>query len=139
MQFKLIDRAELRALVDDNLSSLTDTEFADRYLLAVAKVLKTDKARYRCYGPYWPVIKSELVAMGVQDFGSEFDEDMAANFNYDNRALNAAAAYVYSHPRVQSGELYNNTHILETLEGDLLPVAIEDRELEAQIHAAQLV
>lgn len=138
MQFKLMDRDELTALVDENRNGLTDTEFADRYLLSVAKVLKTDKARYRCYGPYWPVIKNELLAMGVQDFGTDLDDGMAADFSYGDRALNAVAAYVYSSPRFESGELYNYTHILETVDGDFETVTIEDQDMEAMIHASQL-
>ena len=92
------------------------------FLAGLARELREDPRRYKSFGPYWWLIKKELLAAGYTEFGHFMDQEWLDNMDYGNTAYNLAAAWGYSDWATDNGYLYATRH----------PYALRDSDTEEQ-------
>lgn len=80
-------------------------------------VLKHDPRQYRSFGPFWWLLKRELIACGINDFGDHLDMEWIEITDYKDMMLNILAAWAYAEfASEQQGLLYSNTHSVTFIE-----------------------
>lgn len=124
------DRAELEALIADTRKEVGG-DFAPAYLRGVAAVLAERPAMYRSFGPYWWLLKRELIASGVRQFGESVDAETADALSHGERDLNLAACYVAQMHTLDTAMAYGHLHAVELDDGTIAEFTLADDEVEA--------
>ena len=139
MDYQTFDRADLLPLINEASEGKTKAEFVAQYLASVARLIESDPARYRGYGAYWWLLKKELIAGGFNQFGEDLHDYWVDALDYGEPSLNITAAWLYSEQSWGAGSQYSNQHSLVDSEGDSVPVAVEDAEIEGALNAHKMV
>lgn len=101
-----------------------------------ARFLRKDPARYRSFGPYWWVLKDEMLKHGITDFGDFLDMEWLELCKYDTPFHTLLAAWMYSENAIDMGLIYSNEHLVSYLpeetdqENDVRPYIVADDEME---------
>lgn len=88
-------------------------------------ILLKNPVQYRGFGPFWWILKKEMLDAGIADFGDSFDAEWVERIDYGDAVLNILAAYAYAEYAEHYGLLYSSTHTVEFL-GDDDEVSNED-------------
>lgn len=126
----LFDRAELDAMVTATRKE-AGGDFAPAYLRGIAENLKIQPWVYRSFGPYWWLLKRELIGAGFTDFGDEVDAETAEALDYGSTELNLSACYVAQSHCIEQMNLYGHHHVVELATGEAVEYVLVDEQVEA--------
>lgn len=127
------DEEYLSGFMEEALEGRSVEQYVDEYMAVLNTRLRKDLRSYRSYGPFWPAIKSMLLARGYTVAGRENDGPVAALYSYEEEALTLIAATLYSNERLESGNFYNAEHLLPTkpeVDEEVYPYYSDDTEIE---------
>jgi hypothetical protein len=123
---KLYNESDLLAILTSENN--TAEGLVKNYPVAVAKLLKDKPLRYRNFGAFWWLVKTELIALdlAVDDY---IDAPVFAATTYNDTALNLLAAYAYSSDNfARNGLMQGNEH--PALDDDEFAGIVIDEEME---------
>lgn len=123
----------LSGFMDEALEGRSEEQYVDEYMAVLNTRLGKDLRCYRSYGPFWPAIKSMMLARGYTVAGRENDGPVASLYSYEEEALTLIAATLYSNERLESGNYYNAEHLLPTkpeVDEEVYPYYSDDMEIE---------
>lgn len=106
----------LSSLLDEALNGRAEEEFVTFYLQGVIERVKREPRAYRAFGPWWPAMKTLILAGGCTDLGQILDSDVAEIYKMSRPALTVIAAHLYSDERVEREGIYNAVHQLPVLQ-----------------------
>ena len=127
------DEEYLSGFMDEALEGRSEEQYVDEYMPVLNTRLSKDIRCYRSFGPFWPAVKSMLLARGYTIAGRENDGPVASLYSYENEALTLIAATLYSNERLESGNYYNAEHLLPTkpdVDEEVYPYYSDDTEIE---------
>lgn len=127
------DEEYLSGFMEEALEGRSVEQYVDEYMAVLNTRLRKDLRCYRSYGPFWPAIKSMLLARGYTVAGREIDVPVAALYSYEEEALTLIAATLYSNERLESGNFFNAEHLLPTkpeVDEEVYPYYSDDTEIE---------
>jgi len=79
--------------------TVSDADWLRKMCGTMAKVLDGDPRSYRSFGPYWWIVKKELLDAGYNQFGDFLDREWLEIMDQDH-ALNNGMIYANGHPIV---------------------------------------
>ena len=109
-----IDRSilkDLRKEATDNGSTPLEV-WRKKMLSAQAKILLEDPKQYRRFGPYWWLVKHELIAEGYTQFGDTVDAEWYEKMDYGDWVDNILAAWFFGENSIDNGLIYSELHII---------------------------
>lgn len=108
----IIDKPDTAYLHENYIDEVAqeNPDWVKNYLKVLAGELMNDPTRYLGYGPYWWLMKHELIAAGHWAFGKYINKKWFAYLDYGNAECNVAAAYDHFQWALQSGYLYSSNH-----------------------------
>ena len=130
------DEAWLEQVLPGALNGRSEDKYLSDYLTGLSRCLASDARYYRSLGPWWPALKTLLVEAGDSSAGSQIDEDIADNYQYDRPALTAVAATLYQQMRMNAGLLFSSNHLLdvpENVDDEPYEFTSYDLELESKV------
>ncbi|MHA0510222.1 peptide-binding protein [Enterobacter kobei] len=129
----LPDEAYLSQYLEEALEGRSEDDYVEEYLALLNSRLAGDLRCYRSFGPFWPAVKSLLVAGGYTIAGIEIDMPVASFYRYESDALTLIAATLYSMERFEGGNYYVAEHLLPTkpdIDEEVYPYYSDDTEIE---------
>jgi hypothetical protein len=103
------------SLLEEALNGKSEQEFVAFYLQGVIDRVIREPRTYRCFGPWWPAIKTLIIAGGCTKLGQIVESDVAETYKMSRPALTVIAAHLYSDERVDRDGLFNSIHQLVVL------------------------
>jgi len=132
------DEAWLEQVLPGALNGRSEDQYLSDYLIGLSQCLSSDARYYRSLGPWWPALKILLLESGNSGAGTQIDEDIADNYQYDRPALTAVAATLYQQMRMNAGLLFSSNHRLDVPEGvDDEPYEFTSYDLELESKVIQ--
>lgn len=119
-------------------SGLDEDAWKKKIIANIAIILKQNPLQYRSFGPYWWLVKSELIKQGITDFGQDVDAEWFEKADYGNSSTNILAAWAYSDNAIDEGLIYSSEHSVTFLNGefedeiDVQTYVLVDEEMELQ-------
>lgn len=123
------DLPELETLIAEATQE-AGGDFTAAFVSGVAGELGADPLRYRAFGPYWWLVKREIIDSGITFLGEELDSETLAALDYVDSKLNLAAAYAWRENTLATSALYSDTHVVELTTGEVDQYVIYDHEVE---------
>lgn len=100
-------------------------------LSSLAGLLTRNPLHYRCFGPYWWVVKDLLREHGEGgQFGDSMDAEWRENMDYGSPTLNLLAAFAYYDAAFDKGLLLSNTHGVFYENGESGDYVLIDEDME---------
>lgn len=130
--------ADLAGLVVEATESQTLTQWRERYLSMLDDFFTRNSLRYRAYGPWWWLVKKEMIAAGNFEFGEEFDAEWVEALDYGRIELNLLAAQGYADWKVETGGMHEPLHTLEMEDGEFFDYLLTDTDMEIRAIADTL-
>lgn len=122
----------------ENEPAQTESEWMNRFLTSLARMLRRRPLSYRAYGIYWWGVKQMLLERKL--ITSDFiDAEWAEKVQYEQQTYHLLAAYAYYDERFDAGELEDDTHVVELEDGTLDCYILIDEEFEQQAMAHSFV
>lgn len=103
-------------LLDEALNGRTEEGFVNYYLQGVIERVKREPRVYRSFGPWWPALKTLILAGGHTEFGQIVESDVAEIYKMSRPAFTVIAAHLYSDERVDREGIFNDIHQLSVLQ-----------------------
>lgn len=128
----------IEALAADARKEVGSAQIAPAYLQGLRANIASNPSMYRSFGPYWWLIKREMLAMGIKDFGESVDTETADALDYGDRDLNCAAGYAYQLLAFDTMAVYGHHHAVQLEDGTIAQYVLADEEVEA-IEVGRLV
>ena len=72
----------------------------------------------RGFGPFWWILKKEMLDAGIADFGDSLDAEWVERIDYGDPVLNILSAYAYAEYAEEYGLLYSSGHTVEFIGDD---------------------
>ncbi len=104
------------------LESLKPAELADgsiskddwrvKMLNGYRSILLKNPIQYRGFGPFWWILKKEMLDASITDFGDSLDAEWVERIEYGDSVLNILSAYAYAEYAEAYGLLYSSGHSL---------------------------
>lgn len=123
---------ELNQMIENTRKEVGDN-FAENYLLSLAKMLKKQPDMYLSFGPYWWLLKKELINLGVLDFGEDSDAELVEMLEYESRDLNCAACYAAQVLAFDSYATHTNDKTVIGDDGEPFVYRLADSTMELMI------
>ena len=98
--------------------SVTPEEWRAKFLKSVATIVTSNPKQYHSYGPYWWLLKRELIADGYGQFGDTVDAEWVEKLDYGDWIYNLLAAWVYAEQAIDLGLIYSERHSIPMVSGD---------------------
>lgn len=116
-------------------NGITDTEaWVIDMCMGARDIILADPTRYRAYGQYWWLIKTEMIRQGILDFGDFVDAEIFAQLDYGYPHYNVMAAFQHEEKAFSQGSAYNPVHsYFDEEEGELHEYFISDSDVEIQV------
>lgn len=130
--------ADLAPLIAEATATQTLTQWKAKYLATLDSFLKKNPFSYRSYGPWWWLVKKELIAAGNLYFGDDTDAEWVEALDYGRIELNLLAAHGYSDWRVNEGAMHEPLHTLELNNGETIDYLLTDTDMEQLALGQQL-
>lgn len=128
--FTLFDEATLSAAIDDARKE-SGPQFATLFMQAIRDGLRQKPAMYRSLGPYWWLLKRELINSGVRDFGTSYDAETAEALNHGSTERNLAACALYQGYVLENMSIYEHNHAIGMADGAIETYTLTDDDMEA--------
>ena len=113
-------------------------DWVTAYLAGIKTLIQKNPLRYRAFGPYWWLVKKALIDRGETAFGDEIDREWFDALDYGNKEQNIAAAYAYENERTEGNlNVYDESHMLETGDGEPYEYVTGDSEVDAMAQVAR--
>lgn len=109
---------EFAELKREALANHAEEEWRKNILGNIANILRREPLRYRAYGPYWWILKREMLNQGIKDFGSHIDAEWYGNTDYGNSTINILAAWLYEDNGFSFRNIYSSDHNVTFLQGE---------------------
>lgn len=123
---------ELTPLFIEATQNQKAEEWEQKLIDGIVGILHANPLRYRCYGPYWWLLKSVLIDRDVMDFGNHVDREWFESLDYGDPGYNLLASWVYEDTRFGTGQMITNPyHVLTDQDGESFEFACNDEEMEA--------
>ena len=103
--------------LDKVIQTATKPDWTERYCATAFKLITDRPERYKQYGPYWWVLKKEILSQG-HDIGAFTDAEWLEYLDYGNTEYNIAAAYLYAEEHREVCFAYSAEHTYYYTEGD---------------------
>ncbi|MBE0507503.1 MAG: hypothetical protein IBX50_12430 [Marinospirillum sp.] len=129
--------SELAVLID-NTRKEAGGDFSDMYIRSLAGMLKRSPSMYLSFGPWWWVLKSEMINAGILDFGDETDAEVLEMLSYNNTDMNCAACYVAQSAAFDEYSTHTHDRTVVDLDGEPFVYRLADSTMEMMI-AAQVI
>lgn len=126
--------AELAAVAADALAAEPREVWRARVLAELAQTLKKWPGAYRTFGPYWWVVKRQLVDAGLH--AGEVKPDALAAIATGDDDLDLLGALLYHGYNVDQMRLDGVTFSVDTDDGDTIDYVLDDPEAEERTLAA---
>lgn len=110
-------------------------DFAENYLKNLASDLKERPDMYLSFGPYWWLLKNELIKLGINDFGEDSDIEVVEMLDYKGRDLNCAACYAAQSLSFDSYSTHTNDKTVIGDDGEPFIYRLADDDMELMIIA----
>ncbi len=130
--------ADLAPLITEALEKQTLTQWKAKYIAALDRFFKSNPLRYRSYGPWWWLVKKELIANGNFEFGDDLDAEWVEALDYGRLELNLLAAHGYADWRFENGAGHEPLHTLELTGGETIDYLIADTDMEQRAIAKRI-
>ena len=130
--------ADLAPLITEATENQTLTQWKGRYLASLASFLTKNPLRYRSFGPWWWLVKNELIKSGNLEFGDDVDAEWVDALDYGRMELNLLAAHGYSEFRIEEGAMHEPLHTLELTDGEMFDYLLTDTDMEQRGLALQM-
>lgn len=110
----------LDALKDEafNGGKVTPTDWRKKMVAGICGILSARPLQYRSYGPYWWLVKHELITQGITRFGETVDAEWFENMDYGDPVRNLLAAWLYADWAIDNGLIFSNQHTVTQLGED---------------------
>ena len=125
---------ELNQMIE-NTRKEVGNDFAENYLLSLAKLLKDKPDMYLSFGPYWWLLKNELIKIGVNDFGDDSDAEIVEMLEYESRDLNCAACFAAQTLAFDAYATHTNDKAVTGDDGEPFIYRLADDAMELMIAA----
>lgn len=102
-------------LLEEALNGKSEGEYVQFYLHGIVERVKREPRIYRSFGPWWPALKTLIVAGGCTELGQIIESDVAEIYKMSRPALTVIAAHLYSDERVDRDGVFNEVHQLSVL------------------------
>lgn len=125
---------DLQGLIDDalqNTGAKTLAEWAPTFIASITKHIAVNPKQYRAFGPYWWLVKREMLNAGVTQFGSTTDAEMLERTSFEDPSLGLVAAYAYYDFAIETGLTHSNRHTVFTEDNESEDYLLADEEMEA--------
>lgn len=110
-------------------------DFAENYLKNLASGLIERPDMYLSFGPYWWLLKNELIKIGVNDFGDDSDAEVVEMLEYESRDLNCAACFAAQSLAFDSYSTHTNDKTVIGDDGEPFIYRLADDDMELMIIA----
>ncbi len=90
--------------------TVSDADWLRKMCGTMAKVLDGDPRSYRSFGPYWWIVKKELLDAGYNQFGDFLDREWLEIMDYGDPVWNLLAGWLYQDHALNNGMIYANGH-----------------------------
>lgn len=97
---------------------LSREDWRKRMLEGYKGILLGNPIQYRGFGPFWWILKKEMLDAGIADFGDSLDAEWAERIDYGDPVLNILSAYAYAEYAEEYGLLYSSGHTVEFIGDD---------------------
>ncbi|MDE7064769.1 MAG: hypothetical protein K2O70_04775 [Desulfovibrionaceae bacterium] len=113
--------------------TISEDVWRTNLLSGIASLLTKNPLHYRCFGPYWWLVKNML---REQDEGTRFGDNMDAEWkekmDYGSPTLNLLAAFAYYDMAFNKGLLLSHTHSISYEDGESADYVLIDEDMETQ-------
>lgn len=100
-------------------------------LSGIAGLLTRNPLHYRCFGPYWWLVKDLLRENGEgARFGDTLDIEWKEKMDYGSPTLNLLAAFAYYDMAFDRGLLLSHTHGISYEDGESGEYVLVDEDME---------
>lgn len=130
--------ADLAPLIVEATETQTLTQWKAKFLASLGQFLTANPLRYRSYGPWWWLVKNELIKSGFLEFGDEVDAEWVEALDYGRIELNLLAAHGYADFRLDEGAMHEPLHTLELTDGEMFDYLSDDKDMEQRALAKQM-
>lgn len=97
---------------------LSREDWRKRMLEGYKGILLGNPIQYRGFGPFWWILKKEMLDAGIADFGDSLDAEWVERIDYGDPVLNILSAYAYAEYAEEYGLLYSSGHTVEFIGDD---------------------
>lgn len=101
-----------------NNGEVKPAEWRKKMTEGIYSILSVRPLQYRSYGPYWWLVKKELIAQDIILFGETVDAEWFENMDYGDPVLNLLAAWAYADWSVDNGLIFSNQHTVTQIVND---------------------
>ena len=130
--------ADLAPLITEALELQTLTQWKAKFVATLSDFLTKNPLRYRSFGPWWWLVKNELIKSGNFEFGEDTDAEWVEALDYGRIELNLLAAHGYAEWRDEEGAAHEQQHTLELTDGEMFDYWIDDKDMEQRGLALQM-
>lgn len=123
------DLAPLLAEATEN-GKIPEETWRKKLLSSFTGILTRNPLHYRCFGPYWWILKSLLLEQGVTTFGDGMDAEWREKMDYGSSTLNLLAAFAYYDTAFDRGLLLSQVHGISYEDGEADEYVLVDEEME---------
>jgi len=109
---------------------LSEEEWRSKLLSSFARLLERKPLQYRCFGPYWWLFKSLLIAHGVETFGAFVDAEWKEKMDYGRDTPNLLACFAYYDWAFDMGLVYSHEHGIAYEDGESGDYTLIDEDME---------
>lgn len=99
-------------------------------LSGIAGLLTRNPLHYRCFGPYWWLLKNMLRESGEGQFGDTMDAEWKEKMDYGSPTLNLLASFAYYETAFDRGLLLSHTHGISFEDGESEDYVLIDEDME---------
>ena len=110
-------------------------EVVSSFMPVISKHLLANPIQYRNFGPWWWIVKKNMIDAGYTPFGSEFDAEMVEAMSYpDNPDMAIIAGMAYYEASLENQFVGQATHVIVD-NGEDVEYLVYDADAEAFIAA----
>lgn len=92
---------------------IAEAEWRSKMANQLAGIISKNPVCYRAYGPYWWILKKELIDNGITMFGETVNADGFDMADYGDATYNLLAAWAYGEYAMDMGLIYSNEHNID--------------------------
>lgn len=113
-----------------NNGHISEETWRERLAAGIVRVLQKDPLQYRCYGPYWWLVKACLLEQGIARFGTTIDAEWHEKLDYGDPTTNLLAAFAYYSYAFDQGLIRSSGHSVVLEDGEGMEYVLVDEEME---------
>ena len=110
--------------------STPEAAWCEDVLQSFSEILHKNPLQYRCFGPYWWLLKSMLLKNGELDFGASIDREWKEKLDYGSTTVNLLAIYTYYDYAIGHGLMLSQKHVVSYEDEESEVYTLVDKEME---------